>query len=80
MTGGPYAYVETAFGPFVGFLSGVLLWVRGHAGAVGGVATFFADVAVALVPAFGADRAARVALVVVLGVLAAANVARRRAA
>lgn len=27
LTGGPYAYVETAFGPFVGFLSGVLLWL-----------------------------------------------------
>jgi basic amino acid/polyamine antiporter, APA family len=27
MTGGPYAYVETAFGPFVGFVCGALLWV-----------------------------------------------------
>jgi amino acid transporter len=27
LTGGPYAYVEIAFGPFVGFLAGVLLWV-----------------------------------------------------
>ena len=26
LTGGPYAYVEVAFGPFVGFLCGVLLW------------------------------------------------------
>ncbi len=28
-TGGPYAYVATAFGPLVGFLAGVLLWVTG---------------------------------------------------
>src|SRR5690349_8966591 len=27
LTGGLYAYVETAFGPFVGFLTGVLLWL-----------------------------------------------------
>ena len=27
MTGGPYAYVEVAFGPFVGFLAGVLVWL-----------------------------------------------------
>lgn len=27
LTGGIYAYIETAFGPFVGFLSGVLIWL-----------------------------------------------------
>ena len=27
LTGGPYAYVEVGFGPFVGFLSGFLLWM-----------------------------------------------------
>jgi amino acid transporter len=27
LTGGIYAYVETAFGPFVGFLCGVLIWL-----------------------------------------------------
>lgn len=29
LTGGPYAYVGTAFGPYVGFISGVLLWMLG---------------------------------------------------
>jgi basic amino acid/polyamine antiporter, APA family len=29
LTGGPYAYVGTAFGSYVGFLSGVLLWLIG---------------------------------------------------
>ncbi|HKP76772.1 MAG TPA: amino acid permease, partial [Longimicrobiaceae bacterium] len=42
LTGGPYAYVEVAFGPFVGFLSGVLLWVVGTL-ALAAVATIFAD-------------------------------------
>ena len=72
MTGGPYAYVETAFGPFVGFVAGVLLWV-GITLAVSAVSSFFADSLVALIPALGGARRA-VAIAVVLVVLAAANV------
>ena len=71
MTGGPYAYVETAFGPFVGFLSGALLWV-GITLALSAVTTFFADSLVALVPALGVTGK-RAALVVVLIALAMAN-------
>ena len=42
LTGGPYAYVGTAFGPYAGFISGVLLWMLGtFAGAA--VATVFAS-------------------------------------
>ena len=41
LTGGPYAYVGTAFGPYAGFISGVMLWMLGtFAGAA--VATVFA--------------------------------------
>ncbi|MFL5618722.1 MAG: APC family permease [Gemmatimonadaceae bacterium] len=72
MTGGPYAYVETAFGPFVGFVAGVLLWV-GVTLAVSAVSSFFADSLVALVPALGVTGRA-VAITVVLIMLAAANV------
>src|SRR5215207_7896044 len=50
LTGGPYAYVEVAFGPFVGFLAGVLLWVVGTF-AMAAVSTLFADAVGALVPA-----------------------------
>jgi len=71
MTGGPYAYVETAFGPFVGFVSGALLWV-GITLALAAVSTFFADSLLALVPALGATGR-RVALIGVLVLLAAAN-------
>jgi amino acid transporter len=71
MTGGPYAYVETAFGPFVGFLSGVLLWV-GMTFALSAVSSFFADSLLALAPALG-QTGKRVALVVILVALAAAN-------
>src|SRR5437763_9653485 len=53
MTGGPYAYVEVAFGPFVGFLTGVLLW-SGLTLALAAVTSFFADSLAALVPSFSA--------------------------
>ena len=72
MTGGPYAYVETAFGPFVGFVSGVLLWV-GITLAMSAVSSFFADSLVALVPALGTSGRA-IAISLVLVVLCAANV------
>jgi basic amino acid/polyamine antiporter, APA family len=71
MTGGPYAYVETAFGPFVGFVAGALLWV-GITLGLSAVSTFFADSMLALVPPLGATGR-RLALVVVLALLAAAN-------
>ena len=29
LTGGPYAYVGAAFGPYAGFVTGVLLWMLG---------------------------------------------------
>lgn len=50
LTGGPYAYVELAFGPFFGFQAGVMLWVLGTY-AVAAVATVFADNAATLIPA-----------------------------
>lgn len=42
VTGGPYAYVEAVFGRYIGFLSGVLLWMIGTT-AVAGVASAFAE-------------------------------------
>jgi basic amino acid/polyamine antiporter, APA family len=42
LTGGPYAYVEAVFGPYVGFLAGVLLWMIGTT-AVAGVASAFGE-------------------------------------
>ena len=50
LTGGPYAYVELAFGPFFGFQAGVMLWVLGTY-AVAAVATVFADNVTTLIPA-----------------------------
>ena len=49
-TGGPYAYIENAFGPFIGFMAGVLLWMLGTF-APAAVATVFASSLGLLVPA-----------------------------
>ena len=51
LTGGPYAYVGTAFGPYAGFLSGILLWMLGSF-ATAAVSTIFASSLGQLVPAF----------------------------
>src|SRR4051812_26337265 len=40
LTGGLYAYVEVAFGSYIGFLAGVLLWLT-NVLAVAGVASAF---------------------------------------
>jgi amino acid transporter len=62
LTGGPYAYVGTAFGPYAGFLSGVLLWITGVF-ATAAVATVFASGIGLLVPAL-AGRGMEAAILV----------------
>ncbi len=74
LTGGLYAYVEVAFGPLVGFLMGVMLWA-GMTAAMAAVSSFFADALAALVPALSSAGARSAALIVILGGLAAINIA-----
>jgi APA family basic amino acid/polyamine antiporter len=62
LTGGPYAYVGTAFGPYVGFISGVLLWMLGTF-ATAAVATVFASSLGLLVPPL-AGRGMEIAILV----------------
>jgi amino acid transporter len=72
VTGGIYAYVEAAFGSYVGFLAGVLQWLTGLL-AVSGVAVALLDQAATLAPVLG-QRPIRVAvLVAIFGTLAAVN-------
>jgi APA family basic amino acid/polyamine antiporter len=73
LTGGLYAYVEVAFGPFVGFLCGVLLWA-GIGVATAAVSSFFADALGALIPAVATGTPRLVTLTLVLSALAALNV------
>lgn len=50
LTGGPYAYVERAFGGFAGFAVGWLVWVTGTI-ATAAVATIFTDGLQSMLPA-----------------------------
>lgn len=65
LTGGPYAYVGTAFGPYAGFLSGVLLWMLGTF-ATAAVSTIFATSVGLLVPSLS-GRMELVVLVAAFG-------------
>ena len=73
LTGGVYAYVEVAFGPLVGFVTGVLLWV-GLTSALAAVSSFFADSIAALAPALASTGAKTAVILVVFALLAALNV------
>jgi len=73
LTGGPYAYVELAFGPYVGFLTGVLLWLLGTT-AVAAVSTVFATNAAKLFPVFEQPAMRALLLVVSFALVAAVNI------
>jgi APA family basic amino acid/polyamine antiporter len=79
LTGGLYAYVEVAFGPLVGFVSGLMLWA-GIGVATAAVASFFADALGALVPAVAAGTPRNVTLAVILFGFGALNIAGVRGA
>ena len=65
LTGGPYAYVGAAFGPYAGFISGVLLWMIGTFAAAA-VATLFAANVGRLVPALGGSAREGILVVVAM--------------
>lgn len=74
LTGGPYAYVEVAFGPYAGFLTGVMVWLTG-ATAIAAIGNVFMDNLAALVPAFASRTLRITGLVAIYAGLAAVNVA-----
>jgi len=72
-TGGPYAYVERAFGGFAGFAVGWMVWITGTI-ATAAVATIFADGVARMIPAM-ASPAARATLVIgMFAIVTAINV------
>lgn len=73
LTGGVYAYVEVAFGRFVGFLAGFLLWML-LTFAMAAVATILVSNLGTLVPALASDRASAAALVAIYAVFGTVNV------
>ena len=72
-SGGPYAYIEAAFGPFIGLLSGVFLVVSALSG-VAVVSTLFAGSALALVNIPSTSAAQAVIVIAVSSAAAVFNV------
>lgn len=72
LTGGIYAYVEVAFGSYVGFIAGVLQWLTGLL-AVAGVASALLDQAATLAPVLGQRPIRMLAVLAIFGTLAAVN-------
>jgi amino acid transporter len=68
-SGGAYGYIDEAFGSFVSFVAGTLLWLSDLL-ACGGLAAAVADVAVSVAPSV----AASVHSVAIVGVVGAASV------
>jgi basic amino acid/polyamine antiporter, APA family len=71
-SGGPYIYVETAFGRFPGFLIAALLWVSAVSGS-GGLAAALADQCAHAIPAMAAPLPHTLLLLAVYGSLVLVN-------
>ena len=73
LTGGLYAYVEVAFGRFVGFLAGFVLWMV-LTFAMAAVATVLAANLGVLAPPLASRPASAATLIVIYVVFAAINI------
>jgi APA family basic amino acid/polyamine antiporter len=73
LTGGPYAYVERAFGGAAGFFVGWLLWVSGTI-ATAAVATIFADSAQRMSPMLASFPARAALIIAIFAIVSAINV------
>lgn len=72
-TGGPYAYVEIVFGPFIGFLAGVLVWLTGTL-AFAGVSVILAGTVASVFPATATPVGRALFLIVLFAILTSVNV------
>ncbi len=72
-SGGPYGYIEAAFGPFAGYVAGTLFWFA-NALACAGVAAALADVAASLVSARWMPATHAAVIVATIGSVAILNV------
>jgi basic amino acid/polyamine antiporter, APA family len=71
-SGGPYGYIEAAFGPLAGYVTGTLFWFA-DALACGAVAAAFADVVSSALPARWATPAHAASIVCAIGGIALVN-------
>lgn len=72
-TGGQYAYIEVAFGPFAGFLGGMMLWLMGTL-VTAAVATLFLGSVAGGIPSLGGTTGRTVLLIAMIGGLTWVNV------
>ena len=73
-SGGVYGYIEAAFGPFTGFIAGMLL-LTGDVLACGGISAALADVAVSVAPKSLMPAVHAAVIIGVIGTVALVNVA-----
>src|SRR3954454_244837 len=73
VTGGLYAYVEVAFGRYIGFITAVLLFLSAVL-SVAGVVTLFAGSVAALILALNGTIGRAILMAVICSVLAAINI------
>lgn len=73
LTGGPYAYVEVAFGPFAGYMTGVMTWMLGIT-AFAAVANVFIESVAAVVPVAGTPVGRSAGLIAAFAFLATVNI------
>ena len=73
-SGGPYGYIEAAFGPAVGYVVGTLLWV-GNVLACGGVAAALGDVGASLSSPSLDGPVRAMTIIGAVGSIAAVNIA-----
>lgn len=77
-SGGPFTYVETAFGRFPGFLVAALMWISSAAGS-GGIAAALADQLAHVLPMLSQPALRMALLLSVYGLLIGVNAAGIRA-
>ena len=73
-SGGAYAYVEEAFGPFVGFIASILFWFGFSALADAAITVIMIDSIAIVVPILGESIPRAVFIIALLTFLAAVNV------
>jgi amino acid transporter len=71
-SGGPYGYVEAAFGPMPGFIAGMLVWLSSVL-ACGGIASAVADTVGVMVPALAGVLPHGLIVMAILGLMAWIN-------
>ncbi len=74
ITGGTYAYIELAFGPYLGALAALLFWFASEILACAAVAVVFVGSIAGLLPAADGGLTRALILVALFVVLAAANI------